>query len=123
MKVIYIAGPYRHKDPVGQATNIAIAMKYAKATWAAGYYALCPHLNTQMFDGLADDNVFLEGYIEMVKRCDAVVVLPNHHESEGTMAELAVARENNIPIIQCPDQSNAMDTLTVLMKEVLDAKC
>lgn len=129
MKIVYIAGPYRNKHHVGQVTNIAIAHRYAVATWAAGYYALCPHLNTQMFDNelgssgkriFEDDAVFLEGYKKIITMCDAVVVLPNHHESEGTMAEIAIARALDIPVIQCPDQSNRLDTLIALMKNILD---
>ena len=66
MKVAYVAGPYRNKDMSIQARNIANAKEVAEYVWAAGYYALCPHLNSGMFDLIAKPEHFLNGYLDLI---------------------------------------------------------
>lgn len=102
MKVIYIAGKYR--DTRGEwhiRENIRTAEKAAQMVWQWGGVALCPHKNTAFFGGLpgCPDSVWLEGDLELLKRCDAVWAISNFHDSSGALAEIAYARRNNIPIL------------------------
>lgn len=103
MKVLYLAGPYRAPTLRGIINNIRKAEKVAIALWQAGFAVICPHLNTQLFDGICDDNIFIKGYLEIVKRCDMVVLLPGWEKSEGARKEIALAKQLEIPILKLED--------------------
>jgi hypothetical protein len=88
MKVAYIAGPYRSATVHGIVINVrraeAVALKY----WKLGYAVICPHKNTSMFDGAAPDNVWLDGDLEILARCDTVVMMHGWEKSQGAREEL-----------------------------------
>lgn len=63
-----------------------------------GYMPLCPHTNTRFFDGLLTPEFWLEGTQELLKRCDAVLVLEGWEQSEGTKEEIELAKELRMPI-------------------------
>ncbi len=98
MKVFYIAGPYRADTPRKVLENIRAAEKVAMDVWKSGNIALCPHLNSRLMDGVCDDSVFLKGAIELMKRCDGVVLVPSWLLSAGAKAEIRIAKEINIPV-------------------------
>jgi len=94
MKVAYIAGPYRSAaGPNGIHENIERARAVAVEVWQRGFMAFCPHLNTAMMDGAVPDSVFLSGGLEMLRRCDIVVLVPGWERSAGSKAEVDLARE------------------------------
>lgn len=105
-KVVYIAGPFRsasryvegEQDAFGVMQNIMRAMAVAAEVWRAGAVALCPHGNTFCFQGAADDKVWLEGDIELMKRCDAVLMTPDWERSSGARKERDIAVEEGIPV-------------------------
>lgn len=99
MEVIYIAGKYRSDTEWGLVENIRLAEEAAIKLWRQGYAVICPHKNTAHFGGLCDDKVWLEGSIEILKRCDAIYMLPNWRDSVGACAELKIAQENNLVVI------------------------
>ncbi|MHB8483531.1 MAG: DUF4406 domain-containing protein [Nitrospiria bacterium] len=100
MKLVYIAGKYRSKEgPSGIWDNIQFARQYAIKYWKSGHAVICPHMNTSMLDGVGTDDIFLNGDKEMLKRCDAIVMIPGWQESEGACAELECAKENNLEVI------------------------
>lgn len=98
MKVFYIAGPYRADTERGVVENIRAAESVSIEVWEAGHIALCPHLNSRLMGGICDDEVFLDGAIELMKRCDAVVLVPGWGKSKGTIAEIEIAIKSNMPI-------------------------
>jgi len=99
MILVYIAGPYRSDTINGVVKNIQVAREHAEKLWKAGYAVLCPHLNTALFDGVMDDQTFLNGTMEMLKRCDAIYLLPKWSLSVGSVKEYEYAKENGIKII------------------------
>jgi hypothetical protein len=104
MIVIYLAGPYRSDiGPWGVAQNIERAREAARELWKMGLPVICPHANTAMMDG-ADIPVdlWLDGDIAMMERCDAVVVLPGWESSAGTKGEIRRAEEIGIPVYYWP---------------------
>ncbi len=90
--VIYVAGPYRAPTWGGVKKNVADAMDVAAELLEAGYTVICPHSMTHGFEmyGLAND-VFLESDLELVRRCDALVMLPGWQSSRGSRAEHELA--------------------------------
>jgi hypothetical protein len=53
---------------------------------------------TQNYQDECPDDVWLNGMIEILKRCDAIYLLSNYYQSTGTLTELAVARNLGLPI-------------------------
>lgn len=87
MKVVFISGPYRSTTKLGISQNIKVARKAAIKLWREGYAVICPHMNTAHFDGICEDSVWLEGDLEIMRRCDAVFFLEGWQESEGARLE------------------------------------
>jgi hypothetical protein len=79
------------------------AAEVAVSLWQAGYAVICPHLNSAHMDGACHDENFLVGGIEIMRRCDMVILLPHWHRSEGTRKEVAQARLDEIPIYEYCD--------------------
>lgn len=100
IKVIYIAGPFRGKSHYEIHQNICRAEALALEVWRAGHAAICPHLNTAHFHGAADDSVWLEGDLEIMKRCDAVLMTPDWKRSAGAAAEKQEAEKAGIPVFE-----------------------
>lgn len=98
MKVIYIAGPYRASTSYQVTSNIENARRIAGLVWARGFAALCPHMNSAHMDGAAPDLEFLEGTLELMRRCDGVMMIPGWESSEGARAERAEAERLAIPV-------------------------
>ena len=105
LKVVYIAGPYRADTQWGMHTNIKRAERTALDVWFLGGVALCPHKNTAYFEGAwgIESQVWLDGDLELLSRCDAVYLAPDWEKSEGARAEIKFAKENNIPILYTYD--------------------
>lgn len=99
MKVAFISGPYR-ADTINEIKeNIQTAEKYAKKYWRLGYAVICPHMNSAFFDGICADSVRRGGYIEILKKCDCLILIPNWWDSRGSVAEKDFAIDNDIEII------------------------
>jgi nucleoside 2-deoxyribosyltransferase len=98
MKVVYVAGPFRGPNSWEIEENIRRAERLSLEVWRLGAAALCPHTNTRFFQGAADDSVWLDGDLELLARCDAVVMTDDWWKSSGAKAEEAHARALNIPV-------------------------
>lgn len=97
-KVVYIAGPYRAKCEWDVVQNIRNAELLALEVWRLGVVALCPHKNTALFGGAADDSYWLEGDLELLRRSDAMVLVEGWENSSGTIEEVIFAIEHRIPV-------------------------
>lgn len=95
-KVVYISGKYSG-DIV---TNIDKARKLAIEVWEAGFTALTPHLNTIHFENDCQCTYedFIDGDLELIKRCDCLLMLPEWDYSKGALMEHAEAKKLNKPI-------------------------
>lgn len=99
MKVVYVAGPYRAETEWGLIENIRNAENAAIELWKQGWAVICPHKNTAHFGGLCDDGVWLEGDLEILRRCDAIYLAKGWHKSQGALKELELARELGLQIL------------------------
>jgi hypothetical protein len=111
-KIIYVAGPYRAPMPrwvkwlsrcplfrflphiwtlPGRILNIWRARRAAIRLWRQGWVVICPHLNSALMDGACDESAFLEGDIELLKRCHAIFMLTNWIKSTGAKSEHRIA--------------------------------
>ena len=108
MKLIYICGPIRNDDANVQRRNITKGIEAAKAIWQAGAAAFCPHMCAYFWNDDAPANEqtnYIEGDLEMIKRCDAVLALPGWVSSVGASAEVCCARGNSIAILDSLEEA------------------
>jgi hypothetical protein len=98
MRVVYVAGAFRSPTHWGIVLNVRAAEALALKVWQLGCAAICPHLNTANFQGALPDQVWLDGDLEIVKRCDAVILVPGYKESHGTATEMVCAIDNGVPV-------------------------
>ena len=96
--VLYVAGPYRGGNAWDTRENIRRAERVAMECWRAGFAVICPHTNAANGEGWLPDHVWMEGDLTRMRRCDAVVVVPDWERSEGTRAEIEMARKEGIPV-------------------------
>lgn len=101
MVTVYVAGPYRSKSREGVQMNIQSAMQVGKLACLKGWSPVVPHANTAMLDELVPelgDQFWLDATMELMRRCDAVVLAPGWQRSEGVKGELNEADRLGIPI-------------------------
>lgn len=98
MKVVYIAGPFRGPTPWAVEQNIRRAEELAAEVWRCGAACICPHANSRFFTGVAPDEIFLEGDLEILRRCDAILMTPDWERSKGACAERQEAINSNLAI-------------------------
>lgn len=91
MKVIYVAGPFRAKNSWQMEQNIRLAEEVALKLWGLGAAVICPHANTRFFQGYYPDGVWLLGDLEILDRCDGIVLCGDWQRSAGSVAEHAYA--------------------------------
>lgn len=100
MKVVYIAGRFRGMNAYAVHKNCNAAEDMAYKVWSAGLVALCPHNNTRHFDGCLTDAVWLTGDLELLKRCDAMILVDGWKQSNGALAERDFALACGLPVFE-----------------------
>ena len=98
MAVVYIAGPFRARTSWGIAENIRAAERLGLEVAKLGMMPLIPHANTAHFQGELPDKFFLDGTMELLRRCDAVMLTPNWATSSGARDEADEAERLGIPV-------------------------
>jgi len=88
---VYIAGPYRADTINGVRSNIEAARNAAIELVTRGIHFRCPHTMTGLMDGVASDEYFLELGLEMLRDCQAVLVVGFWQNSVGTCKEWETA--------------------------------
>lgn len=94
--VLYLAGPFGAPDPIhGIQRNILDASEIALKAWKKGWAVICPHKNTADFQHAigVPEGVWTEGYLSIMLRCDAVLMLPGWERSPGSVKERHFAIE------------------------------
>ena len=96
-KLVYIRGPFRGKNPWEVKLNVDRAEYYSKIIWELRHVPICPHKQSENFDKLLPDEVFLYGTAKMLTMCDYCLAIPGWENSEGSMIESEICKELNIP--------------------------
>lgn len=116
--MIYISGPLSAPTPEQRLANIQAAVGVFQALTARNILTYCPHLSgliPGVFD--ADHPISYEQWLahclEMLRRCNALYLLPKWEISSGTKRELALAFDLRLPIVQSLD---AVDQLPEVVK-------
>jgi hypothetical protein len=98
--IIYIAGPYRNPTISGVNRNIHTARIAAEHLAAHDIFFLCPHLNSGLMDGINTDEYFLAMGLELLSRCDYMLLIGDWRNSDGSCMEKELARKLEIPVFE-----------------------
>ena len=106
--IVYLASPIRPKGDQTLRGNIDNAKKIALELWSKGYTVFCPAANTDLPSEAAHAldkpaQFWLDADLEILAFCDAMVLIPGWHDSEGCMGELRFAYRHDIPIYFYPE--------------------
>lgn len=105
MDVAYVIGPYRSKIGAhGVKKNIDRAEDLARKLWLLELAVICPQKNTAFFDGLAPDEVWINGDLELLRRSDLAVTVNGWENSTGSKIEVDLCRKNRIPVYHSIDE-------------------
>lgn len=109
MPLLYIAGPYSDPDPIhGVEQNVSRASAIALEAWRAGWAVICPHKNTYPFHHALDipESTWLEGDIEMMLKCDAVMMIPGWDRSAGATNKMQTALFAGLLVLYYEENEN-----------------
>lgn len=101
--LLYVAGKYRAATREAVSANIEAARQVGIAAAGLGWYPVIPHTNTAHMEHdlpHAGDAFWLGGTLEVMTRCDAVVLVPGWETSEGTLGEITRADQLQIPVFR-----------------------
>ncbi len=101
MKLVYIAGPRVGSDYHQTERHIGYAREWAEKLARAGHAYYSPQLNTAHFDVIAPDignDFWREMNLKILRRCDAVLVLPGCDDEEATKRDIHFANTWGIPL-------------------------
>ena len=94
-KIIYIAGPLNGDVDAHVSEAERVAFELAKRR--VMFY--CPHYNAQKHFALKlPESYWIAMGLEVLRRCDAVLLLEGWGKSSGTLGEIDEAESCNIPI-------------------------
>lgn len=95
--VVYVAGPFRAPTPIEVRANVLRAEQLGCAVLQLGAMPLIPHANTGHFDSVAPQDLMIEGTLELMRRCDAVVFTDDWQRSVGARGENEEAVRLGLP--------------------------
>ena len=114
---VYIAGPYmdpkKYHDFRGYHEideNISRARETAAFLANSNIPYFCPHLNSAHFEVIAPDvkpEYWYQMDIELLKPASAVLLLEGWEKSSGTLKEMDIAHDLNIPVFY-PDEGDEL---------------
>lgn len=98
--LVYIAGPYSGRDYFDIDSHINTAAEMAARLARAGIPYFCPHLNSAHFEVITPDvppEFWYEMDLIVLRRCQALILLPEYYTSHGSNRELEEAERLHIP--------------------------
>lgn len=103
MQKVYIAGSYSASNGIKFLDNIRRGRRVATEILLKGYAVFCPWLDSELFlqlrDGEEITSEMIQGHsIEWLRVSDILYVLKDWEDSKGTLAEIRLAKELDIPI-------------------------
>jgi hypothetical protein len=102
MRIVFIAGPYTDATEASIQANIGVARAAAIELADRGIGFFCPHTHTADFHRLARaPEAFYKALdLELLRHCDAVLLLPGWRDSKGARSEVQEANEIGLPIFE-----------------------
>lgn len=118
--IVYTAGKYSGKNDTETSENIQKARSVAIELWERGYAVFCPHLNTAHFeiDCKATYEDYMDGDLQILCHCDAIVMLRGWEKSQGAIREYQEALHQGIQVYIYPDMPRNIKDVKLHEKEI-----
>ena len=100
MKLVYVAGKFTGPNSWAIEQNVRAAEDVGMQIALLGAMPVIPHSNTRFFHGTFTDEFWYEGTMELLRRCDAVMLVPGWQKSRGAQTEAAEAKRLGIPVFE-----------------------
>lgn len=107
MKLVYVAGSYTADCGYKVHQNIHRAWEMGVRVAELGAMPVIPHTNTAHMDGVQPYQFWADGTMELMRKCDAVLVLEGWEESKGTIGEIGECNKTGKPLFYNIDQLKA----------------
>jgi nucleoside 2-deoxyribosyltransferase len=120
-KLIYLAGPFTATDSWGIEMNIRAVEEVMDWLLHRSSLSICTHSFGRMWRGREYESKMIELGVELVRRCDAVLLVGEWRRSAGTKAEVAEAFRRGKPVYVSlrafeynrPAEESILDTFVV----------
>lgn len=126
VKLVYVAGRYSASSDRTVEENVEAARVVARRVAAAHplLFPVVPHQLNAGLESVGDYEWWLAGTLELMRRCDAVVMVPGWESSRGACAEREEAIQRGMPIFDAESVGCAEALRDFVADEfVICAKC
>lgn len=98
MKLVYVAGPFTAPTAWQIAENVRAAERAGLQVACCGAMPVIPHANTANFHGTCTPEFWYAGTLELLRRCDAIVLIDGWRGSRGAVIEKETAEKRGMPV-------------------------
>lgn len=96
-RVVYVAGPFRASRAWLIEQNVRRAESQVRRLLELGFAPVCMHTTGRFLFGEVSETKMLDASLELVRRCDAVLLLEGYEQSAGAVSELNAAIDADVP--------------------------
>lgn len=100
--VIYVSGPFSAETREGEAANIRAASAWSTHLCELGFAPICPHTNIRDI-GRLDYEGIMAVDLALVRRSNALFMLPGWEKSPGAVRERDLALSLGVPVFESVD--------------------
>jgi len=108
MKLVYVAGPFTGPNTWAVEQNVRRAEELGLIVAQCGAMPLIPHTNTRFFHGLLTPEFWYEGTLEVLRRCDSIILTTSWETSRGAREEHREAEAKGLRIWKQTDLLNVV---------------
>ncbi len=119
LPLVYIAGPYTAREGGSVNVNVAVAQLWAAAVNRTELaFAVVPHSLSAGIEASLGEAEWIAGTMEVMRRCDGVIFIPDWAKSSGCVGEYYEALRLGLPVAVALSLSTIEDTVQALLAEI-----
>lgn len=102
IRMVYVAGKFNGRTQLERREHVTEAVRCA--AWLIhclgdlGAYPVVPHGTGEHLYGIGEEPLHYAGTLELMRRCDAVIMVPDWQKSKGAVAEFEEAKRLGLPV-------------------------